>query len=146
MRPPLSSAGRMPVFVKRTWTVLAPWSSLTSYSGRSVSYYGMVCYIILHNIIRHGSRLTGHGHLYDTNLNIIWPRYGGKKVIASKKTHHPYIDHIRWAVCSIVSMRPPLSRAGRIPVFVKRTRTVLAPWCSLTSYSGRICALLYYLI
>ena len=32
-------------------------------------------------------------------------------------------------------MRPPLPGAGRISVFVRRTRTVLPPWCSLTSYS-----------
>ena len=56
----------------------------------------------------------------NTDLNIYDLRHGGKMAVAGKKTYHPCIGHIRCAVYSIVSMRPPLSGEGRIPDFKQK--------------------------
>ena len=77
--------------------------------------------------------MTAHGHLYDTDLNIIWPKVWASlhHIIPSLYWPHTLSCIFYWLYAAT------LSRVGRIPVFVKRTWTVLAPWSSLTSYSGR---------
>ena len=73
----------------------------------------------------------------NTDVNIYDLRYGGKMAVAGKKTYHPYIAiyvelHILLFLCGH-------HYPGRVAYLFlsKKTQTVLDPWSSLTSYSGR---------
>ena len=92
---------------KRIRTVLSPWSSLTSYSGRFIIYTKKI----------NNKQAQSHSSWdmttsFNTDLTIYDLRYGGKMAIAGKKTYHLYIGHICWVVYPIFSDAPSFVRGG----------------------------------